>query len=94
MHIMKNVDTQSLLTVEAKIQALRDKALLIVQREFPDCDYIVDSYTTDDFCHYIYDYPGTYYPMYRLPDGKAEAQVIAEMVDTTITCLRKIAARQ
>ncbi|MDD5823240.1 MAG: hypothetical protein PUD55_02255 [Firmicutes bacterium] len=63
--------------VEVKVESIRAKALAILQKEFPELQYVVDPYILDDYYSGQIDKPRVIYPQFRLPGGKTEEADIA-----------------
>ncbi|MDO4458574.1 MAG: hypothetical protein Q4C42_00565 [Clostridia bacterium] len=80
---MFKIDSLCMAEVERKADAVRDKALAVLQGEFPDLKYVVDPYTLDDYYSGQKDKPGVIYPHFTLPKGKTEQEVIEDIVNNT-----------
>lgn len=80
---MLQIDQDCMAIVEQKAEAIREKALVIIQKEFPDLQFVVDPYVLDDYCSGQIDKPGVVYPHFKLPNGKTEQEVIADIVNNT-----------
>ena len=72
--------------VEKKVEAIRDKALQIVQLTHPEIKYVYDPRSIDDYCGKVWDYPGKWYSTgFTLPKGiSSEHNLIQIIVRDTI----------
>lgn len=76
--------------VERKIDRIRSMALIEAQQINPDISYVIDKYSFDDYCEKTWEYPGTWYCSFRLPNGvESELELIDIIARETVAYFSK-----
>ena len=82
---MDDYEESYLKEIEKEIDEIRDAALEAARRSHPGIEAVIDRRTTEDYCERIWDYPGKWYPYFKLPDGfESKEELILAMADETV----------
>ncbi len=87
---MDEYDESYMAQVEKEVDSIRSAALETARRTDPGIAAVTDPRTLDDYCEKIWDYPGKWYPYFKLPDGfDTKEALILDIAEKTVRYYRE-----
>ena len=82
---MDDYEESYMTEVEKEVDEIRSAALKLVQKTHPEIERVIDRRTIDDYSEKIWDYPGKWYPYFKLPNGfQDKEELIRAIAEETI----------
>ena len=87
---MEDYEESYIAEVEKEVDGIRSAALISVQKTHPEIEHVIDRRTLDDYSEKIWDYPGKWYPYFKLPNGfQNKEELVRAIAEETVRYYQK-----